>query len=99
MHRAVTNLFSDLPHSMPDEVITTLAESSHVRIERIVSHGHCSPADFWYDQDQHEWVIVLQGRAKLRIGEVVHELGAGDYLLITAHQRHRVEWTSPDRPL
>lgn len=83
---------------MPDEVITTLAESSQVRIERIVSHGHCSPSDFWYDQDQQEWVLVVQGRARLRISEVVHELGPGDYLLIAAHQKHRVEWTSPDEP-
>jgi hypothetical protein len=26
--------------------------------ERIISHDHASPADFWYDQARHEWVIV-----------------------------------------
>ena len=51
---------------LPDELAETLAESGQCRIERIVSHGHASPAGFWYDQDQHEWVIVLKGAARLR---------------------------------
>jgi hypothetical protein len=28
-------------------------DTESVRVERIVSHGHASPQDFWYDQDQH----------------------------------------------
>ena len=43
------NLFADLPHHLPDELFTPLLDAA-VRIERIVSHGHASPADFWYDQ-------------------------------------------------
>ena len=49
-----TNLLTDLPRHLPDELITTLLEAANVRIERIVSHGHASPEGFWYDQDQHE---------------------------------------------
>lgn len=51
---APTNLFADAPSPLPDEVFTTLLEAGDVRIERIVSHSHASPVDFWYDQDQHE---------------------------------------------
>ena len=54
-----SNLFHDLPSHLPTEVFTSLLASPAVRIERIVSHGHSSPPDFWYDQPQAEWVVVL----------------------------------------
>lgn len=57
----MTNLFADLPHHLPDELFTTPLETTNVRIERIVSQGHSSPAGFWYEEDQHEMVIVLKG--------------------------------------
>ncbi len=57
-----TNLFADLPAHLPAELVTKLLDTADVRIERIISHGHASPADFWYDQPQAEWVIVLKGR-------------------------------------
>ena len=94
------NLFANLPADLSNEVIETLAEGKNIRIERIVSHGQASPEGFWYDQDQAEWVIVLKGEAQLLIegaNEPVH-LRVGDHLLIPAHQRHRVEWTSPGEP-
>ncbi len=89
-----------LPPSIPDELTETLEETKNVRIERIVSHGHASPKGFWYDQDENEWVIVLKGQAKLRLEgkNEPMEMGPGDYLNIPAHQRHRVEWTTPDEP-
>ena len=93
-----SNLFADLPQQLPDELFTTLLEAANVRIERIVSHGHASPEGFWYDQDQHEWVIVLKGAARLRFEEGIVEMKAGDFLNIPAHQKHRVEWTTPDEP-
>ena len=61
-----TNLFGDLPQQLHAELVQTLLEAANVRIERIVSQGHASPAGFWYDQDQHEWVVVLKGAARLR---------------------------------
>jgi cupin 2 domain-containing protein len=95
-----TNLFSDLARGLPDEAVETLAEAAEVRIERIVSHGHASPPDFWYDQDQNEWVLVLKGAARLRFeGEAeAVEMKPGDFLDIPAHKRHRVEWTAPHEP-
>jgi hypothetical protein len=58
-----SNLFTDLPSNLPDELFTTLLEANNLRIERIVSHGHSSPEGFWYDQDQHEWVLDADGPA------------------------------------
>lgn len=93
-----TNLFTDISANLPDELSTALLVAKNVRIERIVSHGHTSPEDFWYDQDEHEWVIVLKGAARLRFDDNVMELKRGDFVNIPAHQRHRVEWTTPDEP-
>lgn len=92
------NIFADLPERMPDELFTTLLKAFNVRIERIVSHGHSSPAGFWYDQDQHEWVVVLKGAARLRFEDETVEMKPGDFINIPAHRKHRVEWTTPDEP-
>jgi len=94
----VSNLFADLPARLPDELFATLLDAANVRIERIVSHGHSSPPDFWYDQGQHEWVVVLKGAARLRFEDEVVEMTPGSFVNIPAHTKHRVEWTTPDEP-
>jgi cupin 2 domain-containing protein len=92
------NLFVHLPRHLPDELFTTLLDAANVRIERIVSHGHASPEGFWYDQDQHEWVVVLKGAARLRFEDETIEMKPGDFIDIPVHKKHRVEWTTPDEP-
>ncbi len=93
------NLFADLPSALPKELITVLAENQHIRLERIVSTGHASPHGYLYDQDEHEWVVVLKGEAKLVFenGEFV-QMNPGDHILIQAHKKHRVEWTTAEEP-
>ncbi|WP_346837904.1 cupin domain-containing protein [Microbulbifer sp. SAOS-129_SWC] len=93
------NLLADLPRNLDDEVFEDIVRSASVRIERIVSNGQSSPESGWYDQDEHEWVAVLQGSAELTFddGSKV-QLGSGDHLNIPAHRRHRVSWTDPQRP-
>ena len=93
-----SNLFTDLPSDFRDELFTTLLDATNVRIERIVSQGHASPEDFWYDQDQHEWVVLLKGAARLRFEDEIVEMRPGDFVNIPAHKKHRVEWTTPDEP-
>jgi cupin 2 domain-containing protein len=68
-----------------------------VKIERIVSNGQPSPTDFWYEQEQDEWVTLIQGAATLEFkhGEK-KEMQAGDYLLIPSHLKHRVSKVSRD---
>jgi cupin 2 domain-containing protein len=94
------NLFGDLPAALPAERVDVLLETPHLRLERIVSTGHATPPGAWHDQDRDEWVVVLRGRARLRIeGEAGDRaLAPGDHLLLRAHVRHRVEWTSPHEP-
>ena len=93
------DLLDDLPDDLPEELVETLVEGDGVRIERIVSTGHASPQGFWYDQAGPEFVLVVQGRARLEFadGEVV-ELGPGGWVDIPAHRRHRVAWTVPGEP-
>ena len=92
------NLFSNIPSNLPAELIETLIQSDGVRVERIVSHGHASPEGFWYDQDEHEWVMVLQGSARLQLEDKTIELGPGDHINLPAHTKHRVQWTTNDQP-
>jgi cupin 2 domain-containing protein len=92
------NLLTDLPPNLPGELCTTLLDAANVRIERIVSHGHASPEGFWYDQDQHEWVVVLKGAARLRFEDETIEMKPGDFINIPAHKKHRIESTTPDEP-
>lgn len=99
------SLLSDLPPGrLPEELFTTLASfvgmpSAGVRVERILSTGQSSPDGFWYDQAWDEFVLVVQGAARLQIeGEAERPLGPGDWMMIPAHTRHRVAWTDPDRP-
>jgi len=92
------NLLSNLPHKLPEELTTVLQEGHGVRIERIVSTGHKSQEDFWYDQSENEWVMLLTGAAKLAFEDRVLDMTPGDSINIHAHQKHRVEWTSPDEP-
>ena len=92
----IGNMLIDLPANMPEELAETVAENRHVRIERIVSHGHASSAGFWYDQYQHEWVIVLKGAARIRFEDQTIEMKPGDFVNIPAHKKHRVEWTTPE---
>jgi|SRR4051812_31334967 cupin 2 domain-containing protein len=93
------NLFEDIPTALPEELFTPLLNHPSLRIERIVSVGHASPPGFWYDQPEDEWVLVVSGAARLSFeGEEPMELRRGSYVHIRAHQRHRVEWTTPDEP-
>lgn len=92
---APVNIFTNIPQTLPEEVFQTLFTATHVRIERIISKGHCSEPEFWYDQGQHEWILLLKGRAQLQFPDQTWDLQAGDYLNIPAHQKHRVAWTTP----
>ena len=92
------NLFADIPAHADHELFKTLAQTPHCKIERIVSFGQSSPADFWYEQDQDEWVMVVQGEAELDVSGEIVRLSPGDHLLIQAGVRHRVVRTSADVP-
>jgi len=90
------NLFQRLPPAEAEEKFETLSDLPGARVERIVSRGQTSPPGFWYDQAWDEWVVLLQGKAALKLAEPDEtiDLAAGDWVMIPAHRRHRVERTS-----
>jgi cupin 2 domain-containing protein len=94
----LTNLLSSLPDTSVGEITEALLSARGVRLERIVSHGQVS--GYWYDQDEAEWVLVLNGSARLAIAGEREDrlLCEGDALFLPAHCRHRVTWTDPDIP-
>jgi cupin 2 domain-containing protein len=94
------NLLAGLPARQAEEHIERLAGGRGFRIERIVSTGQKSPAGFWYDQPDDEFVVLLAGTARLRFeaGDRVLDLTPGDWVEVPAHVRHRVEWTQAEPP-
>ena len=93
----MANLFRQIPADLVEELVETLGNTAHVRIERIVSRGHASPPDVWYDQERHEFVVLVSGRARLAFadGSPPVEMVPGDWIDLKAHTRHRVDWTDP----
>lgn len=95
---ALGNLFAELPATAAvDEQFREILQRPGFRIERIVATGQCSPPGFWYDQPQGEWVLVLQGEARLRFADETEArwLRPGDFVDIAPHRQHRVDWTAP----
>jgi len=92
----MNNLFEQIPEQLPKELTSVLLQSSQLRIERIVSKGQASAADSWYQQTEHEWVLLLQGDAILEFEQPLRQqpLLSGDFILIPAGVRHRVQYTS-----
>lgn len=98
---SVGSLFTGLPATpLPEELVSVLAAGAGARIERIVSTGQASPPGFWYDQNEDEFVILVTGSAGLRFEDepAARTLKPGDWLLIPAHRRHRVDWTGTGAP-
>jgi len=95
MNATVNNLFEGIAADFPDEVFDVILQHENIKIERIISSGHTSPSSGWYNQDKHEWVLILQGSATIGFedGSSI-QMQEGDYLNITAHRKHRVTKTS-----
>jgi cupin 2 domain-containing protein len=90
------NLFDRLPSPASGEVFEALLRYRNLVIERIVSSDNPEPGV--YDQEQDEWVLLVQGQATLELAGETLSLGPGDHLFIPAHTRHRVLRTSQKPP-
>ncbi|WP_243454129.1 cupin domain-containing protein [Oceanisphaera pacifica] len=86
-----------MPTDLTDEHFQDLLKTPNVRIERVVSHGNNSPTVGWYDQNEDEWVMVLQGEGWLEFtGGREVRLQVGDFIHIPAHTQHKVSHTQAD---
>ncbi len=95
-HEPDGNLLRSIPTDLPEELFETLLNDGPVRIERIVSRGHTSPVEGWWDQEENEWVLVLQGGGTLLFADGREvKLRTGDCIFIPAHVRHKVTKTDP----
>ena len=93
------NLYKNLPKNLEKEVFETLVIKKGITIERIISNGHTAPEIGWFQQEKEEWIVVLQGDARLQLfsgKEVV--LSVGDYYCIPAGVKHKVVYTSASEP-
>lgn len=92
------NILKNIPKDLAEEVFETIFLKDGLKIERIISKGHSTPKEQWYDQDSNEWVILLEGEAILSFEDSEDvKLSTGDYINIPAHKKHRVSWTTPNK--
>ena len=92
------NIFTDIADQLQEEQFETILSTGFFKLERIVSMGHATPEGQWYDQNKDEWVLLLKGRAGLRLENCTSEIvmEPGDHLHLPAHLKHRVEWTDAE---
>ena len=93
-----SNVFGSILDDKQNEQFYEILKNENVRIETIVSHGQISEEGFWYDQDENEFVMILEGYAILEFEDKRIEMAKGDFLEIPAHCRHRIALTSPTEP-
>jgi cupin 2 domain-containing protein len=91
------SLLENIPTEIPQEIFQDILKTDSLRIERIISKGHATPKDDWYEQSENEWVLVIQGQAQLRFekGQQIIQMTPGMYVDIKAGVRHKVQWTNP----
>lgn len=93
------NLFENREAGRESESFQALLELPGLRIERIASFGQASLPGFWYEQEEAEWVVLLEGESCLEWENGRRlKMEPGDWVFIPARERHRVAWTAPGRP-
>jgi uncharacterized cupin superfamily protein len=75
------------------ERVTRLVELPTVTVEQILSGALSAPVSF--EQAHDEWVLVVEGRARLLVEGTELELGAGEWLLLPAGCPHTLLETEP----
>lgn len=90
------NIFEEIPYDKNEENFFEIFKNEKIKVEKIVSNGQTSPNNFWYEQEKSEFILLVEGYAKLEFEDRVVELRKGDCLNIKAFEKHRVSFTSLD---
>ena len=89
-----SNIFTNIPKQMNGEIFENIISKDSIKIQKIISKGDTTPKNKWYDQEDDEWVIIMQGEAILSFeNQKDIKLKTGEYINIPAHTKHRVSWT------
>jgi cupin 2 domain-containing protein len=84
----MSNIYNyELPE-IDSEKFQTLLTHKNVEIKTIVSNTLSTPQTF--KQECDEWVIVLQGCAKIEMDDKEYKLKKGDTLFIPANKEHKL---------
>lgn len=92
------NLLRSVAPPPGQELKQIIHEGLHWRLELIISSSASSKDGFWYDQEEHEWILILRGSARINLKkpDVLVDLSVGDHLYLHSHRLHRVERTDPE---
>lgn len=86
------NLFDYKQPETGSEDLTELFSDKNITINHIVSNQPESGG--WYEQEEDEWLVLLEGEAILEMDAELISLKKGDTLYIPAFQFHRVQKSS-----
>lgn len=92
------NLLAEPLPASGEESVRDLQSGPGWRMQLIQSCAAASAEGFWYEQEEHEWLVLLRGSARLALERPAEllDLSVGDALYLAPHRRHRVERTDPD---
>ncbi len=92
------NIFEQIIVDKNEENFFEIFKNEKIKIEKIVSNGQTSPENFWYEQEENEFVLLLEGFAIVEFEDFEMELKKGDCLNIGVMEKHRVKFTSLNEP-
>ena len=92
------NIFEEIVVDKNEEKFFEIFKNNKIKVEKIVSNGQKSPENFWYEQEESEYILLLEGFAILEFENREVELKKGDCINIKAKQKHRVKFTILDEP-
>lgn len=91
--KSKSNIFEITDKFSNQEVFETLHSNNNVIIEKIISYGQITPIEQPYMQGHDEWVLIIEGKARLKLEDRELTLDKGQSLLIPKNTKHWVTYT------